>query len=72
MKAGGKMAPASRSTQCKFAELYDADGWNGYFSKTSADTKTRLGTVKIMHVSQSLNAVARADWSAASAIALAA
>lgn len=64
VQAGGKISGRAGSTQCLFKELYDADGWTTYFSKTTADTQRRLSTNKIMHVSRQLNALAEQDWSA--------
>lgn len=60
--AGGKIKGHAGSRQVKVAELYDADGWTAYFSKTRSGTVTALGTDKVGMVSSSLRALAEQDW----------
>lgn len=62
VKAGGKVANKSRARQVDLDELWNADGWTTYFGKTTDDTIAQLGTNKITHVSRSLNAMAKQDW----------
>lgn len=61
----GKIDGKPGSRQLKLAELYNADGWTGYFSKTVTGTVKRLGVERVTFMSDGLRRFAREDWTAA-------
>jgi hypothetical protein len=60
--ACGKIKGRAGSRQVTIKELYSAEGWISYFSKTTERTVELLGTSKVQFVSRELHRLAEDDW----------